>query len=348
MDKIRAMYPVEFFAKTSSVDHRYHGDEQPAPLKFSRAGEDAEFLRSTDNPLDARTFWNEFPGFYGFFAVKDVKPTATLLAASGSPEAAGRGNSAALIVEQFYGAGRVLYFGSAELWRLRRTDEKAFEQIATKILRYVSQGRLQRDSDRGSLATDKKRYSLGSMAQIRVTANDSQLKPLELPTLPLDVIGPTGKLRTLNLTLDPTVPGSYLAHLPLTEEGTWSLQFALPDGGDKIVKTVQVRMSDLERENPSRNEPLLIDIANRSGGLYYDSLTDALDIVKESSPFGNLWLSGAQTENPLPKVTELLKVRSQRAVLDNVAEERTMTNLLIVLCVLLLTEWTLRRLMKLA
>ena len=349
MDKIRAMYPVEFHAKTSAFDHRYHGDEQPAPLKFSSAGEDAEFLRSTDNPLEARTFWNEFPGFYGFFAVKDVKPTATLLASSGSPEAVGHGNnSAALIAEQFYGVGRVLYLGSAELWRLRRVDEKAFEQITTKILRYVSQGRLQRDSDRGSLTTDKKRYTLGSMAQLRATANDSQLKPLELPMLPLDVISPTGKLRTLNLTLDPTGPGSYQTHLPLTEEGTWSLQFALPDGGDKIVKTVQVRMSDLERENPSRNEPLLSELAKQSGGLYYDSPIDALDTVKESSLFGNIQLFAAQTDNPPPKITELLRVRSQRAVLDSVAEETMMTMLLIALCFLLLLEWTLRRLMKLA
>ena len=348
MDKIRAIYPVEFFAKTSSFEHRYHGDEQPAPLKFSRAGEEAEFLRSADNPLEARTLWNEFPGFYGFFAVKDVKPTATLLVSSGSLEAVGSGNSAALIVEQFYGAGRVLYFGSAELWRLRRVNEKAFEQIATKILRYVSQGRLQRDSDRGSLATDKKRYALGSMVQIRATANDSQLKPIELPTLPLDVIGPTGKLRTLNLTLDTTIPGSYQAHLPLSEEGTWSLQFALPDGNDKIVKTVQVRMSDLERENPSRNELLLIELAKQSGGLYYDSPLDAFATVKESNLFGNLRLFPTPTEPPPPKITELFKVRSQQAVLDDAAEERMMKTLLIVLCSVLLLEWALRRLMKLA
>ena len=348
MDKIRAMYPVEFHAKTSSFEHRYHGEEQSAPLKFSRAGEDAEFLRITDNPLESRTFWSGFPGFYGHFVVKGVKPTATLLVSSGSLEAAGRGNSAALVVEQFYGTGRVLYFGSQELWRLRRVDEKAFEQIVTKILRYVSQGRLQRDSDHGSLATDKRRYVLGSIAQIQATANDSQLKPLELPTLALDVIAPAGKLRTMNLTLDPVVPGSYQAHLPLTEEGTWSLQFALPDDGGKIVKTVQVRMSDLERENPSRNEQLLTDLAKQSGGLYYDSPLDALDMVKESSLFGNLRLFPTQTENPPATVTELLKVRSQRAVLDGVAEENTMKTLLVVLCSLLLLEWTLRRLMKLA
>ncbi len=351
MDKIRAMYPVEFFAKTSSFDHRYHGDTQVWPIKFTRAGEDAEFLRTADNPVESRTFWNEFPGFYGFFAVKDVKPTATLLATSSSPEAMGR--NGALVVEQFYGAGRVLYIGSGEIWRLRRIDEKAFEQVTTKMLRYVSQGRLQRDSDRGSLATDKKHYSLGSTAQLRVTANDAQLKPLDLPTLPLDVIGPGGKLRTVNLTLDPNVPGSYQTHLPLTEEGTWSLQFSIPDSGEQIVKTIQVQMSDLERENPSRNEPLLTDLAERSGGLYYDSPPEALDMVKESSLFGGLQLftameSTAEDATKLPKLTELLKVRSQRAVLDDVAEEKTMQTLLIILCAFLLLEWTLRRLMKLA
>jgi hypothetical protein len=349
MNKIHALYPVEFLAKQSAFEHRYHGDEQAWTLKFSRAGEESEFLKPTDNPAESRTFWNEFPGFYGFFAVKGVKPTATLLAASGSPETMGRAETGALIVEQFYGAGRVLYLGSGELWRLRRTDEKAYEQIATKMLRYVSQGRLQRESDRGSLATDKQRYSFGSIAQLRITANDSRLNPITDSTVPVDVLSPSGTLRTVQGILDPNMPGAYQTHLPLTEEGTWSIQFTIPGTEERITRTVQVRMSDLERELPGRNEQLLIKLATKSGGVYFRSPTDALPTIKESTLYGNIDLFKETKDQPYTgsPITELLKIRSQRAIPDTAAEEKTLRWFLLGICSVLITEWTLRRLMKL-
>jgi hypothetical protein len=253
-----------------------------------------------------------------------VKPTATLLASSGSPETMGKAESGALIVEQFYGAGRVIYFGSGELWRLRRVDEKAFEQIVTKVIRYVGQGRLQRESDRGTLATDKQRYSMGSMAQLRLTANDPQLNPLTLPTLPVEVVSPSGTLRMTDVTLDPNVPGTYLTYLPMDVEGTWTIQWTIPDSDQKIVRTVQVQMSDLERENPNRNEPLLQEIAERSGGIY----------------FGDFESAG--------KLPGKIDVRSQRAVVDETAQENLLYYLLLAVCATLFLEWTLRRLMQLA
>lgn len=349
MDKICALYPVEFWAKQSAFEHRYHGDEQAWALKFSRAGEESEFLKPMENPVESRTFWNEFPGFYGFFSVKGVKPAATLLAASGSPETMGRTETGALIVEHFYGAGRVLYFGSGELWRLRRTNEKAYEQITTKILRYISQGRLQRESDRGSLATDKQRYSLGSIAQLHITANDAQLNPIMNSTVPVDVLSPSGTLRTVQGIIDPNMPGTYQTHLPLTEEGTWSIQFSIPGTEERITRTVQVRMSDLERETPNRNEQILKKLATQSNGVYFRSPTDALPIIKESTLYGNINLFKAANSQPYTgsPITELLKIRSQRAVPNTVAEEKMLRWFLPVICSILMAEWVLRRLMKL-
>ncbi|MDR3196407.1 MAG: VWA domain-containing protein [Planctomycetaceae bacterium] len=349
MEKIRALYPVEFWAKQSAFEHRYHADEQAWALKFSRAGEESEFLKPADNPAESRTFWNEFSGFYGFFSVKGVKPAATLLAASGSPEIMGRTETGALIVEQFYGAGRVLYLGSGELWRLRRDGEKAYEQIATKILRYISQGRLQRESDRGSLATDKQRYSLGSIAQLHITANDAQLNPITESTVPADVLSPSGTLRTVQGIIDPNMPGTYQTHLPLTEEGTWSIRFTIPGTEEQITRTVQVRMSDLEREFPNRNEQLLTKLATKSSGVYFRSPTDALPMVKESTLYGNIDFfkePDPQSYTGQP-ITELLKIRSQKAVSDTAAEEKMLRWFLLIFCSVLMAEWTLRRLMKL-
>jgi len=324
MEKIKALYPVEFLARTSSFEHRYRAGAAAHPLKFSRAGESAEFLQVTNEQGADTNFWSRFAGFFGYFAVKSVKPTATLLVSSSSPETMGRDEYGALIVEQFYGAGRVIYLGSGELWRLRRVDDKAFEQIVTKVIRYVAQGRLQRESDRGTLATDKQRYSMGSMAQLRITASDPQLNPLTIPTLPVEILSPAGTLRMLDVTLDPNVPGAYQAFLPLDSEGTWTIQWTIPDTDQKIVRTIQVQMSDLERENPNRNERLLNDIADRSGGNYFADFE-----LAESLP-------------------ERIDVRSQRAIVDEEKQANWLHNLLLAICAVLLLEWTLRRLMQLA
>ena len=324
MNAIRALYPVDFLGSASSFDHRFRSSPTAHPLKFSREGEAAEFLQITDAQGAVTNFWSRFPGYFGYFSVRGVKPAATLLVSSGSPETLGRDETGALIVEQFYGAGRVIYFGSGELWRLRRIDDRAFEQIVTKVIRYVGQGRLQRESDRGTLATDKQRYTMGSIAQLRITASDPQLNPLTLPTLPVEVLSPSGTLRMVDVTLDPNIPGTYQTFLPLDIEGTWTIQWTIPDLEQQIVRTVQVQMSDLEREHPNRNEPLLQEVARRSGGTYFAHFE-----LAESLP-------------------ERIGVRSQRAVVDEASQEELLYYLLMAICAVLLLEWTLRRLMQLA
>jgi hypothetical protein len=382
LDKIWAMYPVEFLVRQPSriFEHSYRSDVKAWPLKFTRFGEEAEFLRPVDNQIEARNFWGAFPGFYGYFPVKSIKPTATLLVSSGAPDAIGE--MGALCVEQYYGAGRVLYFGSGELWRLRRIGENFYEQVVTRVIRHAAQGRLQRDSDRGAITLDKRRYGLGAIAKLRVTANDEQLKPITIPKLPVDILTPTGKLRMMEVVLDPNAPGIYQGHIPLTEEGTWAIKFNIPAGKQEITRTFQVQMSDLERENPSRNESLLSEIAIKSGGIYFKLPTDAMPLIKESALYGqkNLFelpknnsnnnketndagsnnagsndagsngveVNVIEASNSGEHLTELLRVRSQRAVLDAEVEERMLRTFLILLCAILLLEWTLRRLMKLA
>lgn len=355
LTKIRALYPVEFSAKDSIWDHKYVSDSQPWKVAFTRAGEEAEFLRPADSEPESRAIWDEFPGFYSYMNVKSIKPTATLYATSTSIDAAGSSGVPALFVEQFYGAGRVLYIGNGELWRLRQIEETYYEKLYTKMIRHVSQGRLQRQSDRGSLATDKTRYSLGTTASIRVTLNDKQLNPLEMPTYNIDVFPPNGKRRTLSLALDPNTPGLYLGHLSLQQEGNWRLQLAIPDEEELLTQVIQVRMSDLERENPARNVLLLTELADKTRGLYYENPELAAHPIKESEMFGSLQLfqHGVSSDNPIgeekvPQLTELLKIRSQKAVLDNETAQDAMWIFLWAICGLVLLEWLLRRLMRLA
>ncbi len=332
MDKIRAMYPVDVSAQRTTAVLAYRTDSQPWPLKWERSGEEAEFLRPADTETESRAIWSEFPGFYSFFLVRGLKPTATLYAKSSSPDAAGTTGQAALFAEQYYGAGRVFYVGSGEIWRLRMIDDTYFEKIYTKLIRHVSQGRLQQRSQRGSLAADKKKYSLGSTATIRATVYDPQFKPLVATQVFLDVIPPDAKVRRIPLEVDPNVPGSYSGFVPLLLEGNWTLKLQIPETSETLTEVVQARISDLESENPSRNEPLLEEIAQKTDGEYFE--TPYLAVPPSTD-----------TETSL---VDRFAIRSQQSVLDTTADEKTRKVFLYVLCSLLCVEWTLRRLMRLA
>ncbi len=333
LSKIRALYPVDVSAQKTSSVLSFRTDSQPWTVGLTRAGEEAEFLRPADSESESRAIWSEFPGFYAFFMVNGLKPTARLLAKSSSPDAAGSRGVAAIFAEQFYGSGRVFYIGSGELWRLRMLDDSYFEKIYTKIIRHVSQGRLQRRSERGSLAFDQKRYTLGSTATVRASATDARIQPLTSPTLSLDVLSPDAKVRQVSLTLDPNIPGSYSGFIPMLAEGTWTAKFHIPETEEVLSETVQVRMSDLESENPARNEPLLIEIARKTGGEYFDSAEKAFPTVAATDS-GKTVLDG-------------LGIRSQQSVPDEKSNEKTRRLFLYVFCGLLCFEWSFRRLSRL-
>ena len=107
------------------------------------------------------------------------KPGATVYARYADPDLAGSGDELPIYMAgQLYGAGRVFYLGSGEMWRLRAMEESYFEQFYTKLLRYVSQGRMLRGSRRGNLSVDRDSYLLGSTVDVEARLTDAQHKPL--------------------------------------------------------------------------------------------------------------------------------------------------------------------------
>ena len=63
-----------------------------------------------------------FPGVFGCYAVKGPKPGAQVYGRYSDPEAGIAVERPVYFADHFYGAGRVFYMGSGELWRLRTFD----------------------------------------------------------------------------------------------------------------------------------------------------------------------------------------------------------------------------------
>lgn len=333
--KLRGLYPVEFNRRISLMEEGRFGSTTPWPIEFTREGLEAEFLWLTDNGARSQQIWSSFPGVFGYYGVRGAKPGATVYGRYSDPESASGDQLPVYMAGQFYGAGRVFYLGSGEMWRLRALADSNFEQFYTKLIRHVSQGRLLLGSSRGMLLVDRDRYLLGNTVVVRAQLSNVQFEPLDLPSVTLQIIRPDSTGETLQLAADPARKGMYVGQYTALEEGTYRLEMAVPDSdAEQLSRRIQVKVPDLERENPERNDALLSEIAKRTGGMYYVG-TDAVLGARGVPPLAN-------------QLHDRTEVTYLAGVTDREFEHNWLKGLLIVICGLLCVEWLIRRLSKLA
>jgi hypothetical protein len=341
VDTIKGLYPVVFYGQGSATLRmgRFGGDAA-WPLNFTRDGMDAEFLWLGDTSLDSEREWSSFGGVYGYYAVKDPKPGARIYARFSDPDTEIDNELPIYMAGQFYGAGRVFFQASGEMWRLREMDDAYFEQYYTKLIRWASQGRLLQDSSRGLLLVDKDRCLLGDQIAVRAVLTDAQFQPLTAEEVSAVLIQPDSTRATLILRKlkDGGREGMFAAQFTALQEGDYRVEMKVPESPEDelLTRDVRVRVPDLEIERPQRNDSLLKEIADKTGGQYAVGLDAAMN------------RRGVGTA-PL---YDLIEPQDQETYLPGTPDKRfeklLMGWLLGLICGVLCLEWVLRRLNKLA
>ena len=291
MAKIRNLYPVEFLQQFPPGADFAYTSKEPWPLNFTREGQQADFLWLGEGVTASRQAWTSFAGVFSFFPVHGPKPAATVLATYSDPRAADVGKEPPYFVEQFYGSGRVFYMGSGEMWRVRRLDPAYFDQFYTKLIRHVSQGRLLRGSSRGVLLPGQDRYLLGNTVEVRAQLTNARLQPLADKSVVLEVIPPGGAVQMVTLAADPTRAGNFAGQFQVLEEGAYRLELPVPESqNERLTRRIQVKVPELERENPQLNAVLLQRIAEQTQGKYFEGMPALLGIggKKASQPLVKL------------------------------------------------------------
>lgn len=340
LEVVRGLYPVVFFSRSSAtLSLSRTGSETPWPLQFTRDGQEAEFLRLDDDPLASEQAWSSYPGVYAFFSVKDPKPGAKVLARFSDPNTAIDGEQPIYLASQFYGAGRVVYQGSGEMWRLRQASDAYFERYYTKLIRWVSQGRLLRDSSRGLLLVDKERCLLGETISVQAILADSQHQPLTTGEVTAVLVHPDSRRSNLPMRRvdDAARPGMYAAQFTAALEGDYRVELSIPNAAENelLTREVRSRIPALETERPERNDALLKDLAEKTGGEYFIGLDAAMNRGAGRTPLSTLLEPQDQTTF-LPGTP------------DRDFDRLLMTWLMGIICGSLCLEWLFRRLSKLA
>lgn len=277
VSKIAGFFPVTLSSGSPLSTGGREGGDEAWPLKLSAEARRADFLMIDETPASSLEAWQAFRGPYGFVATKDAKPGAKVYSRFSDPTTELSGSLPIFMASQFYGAGRVYFQASGEMWRLRGLDESYFDRFYTKLVRWVSEGRLLRDSNRGVLLVDTPRAMVGDTITVRAVLTNDQFEPLDAPSVTAKVLipgtgGGDGRIDDLELRPLEGEPraGTYGGRFVVRTAGSHEIRLTLGDALDEQVlrQTVQVRLPTVELERPRRNDESLARMASFTQGVY--------------------------------------------------------------------------------
>ena len=302
-----------------------HAASRESKLRVTADGSDHPLLMLDKDAEVNRRLWAVIPGVYWSFPALAAKPGAQALLEHSDPRLRTKDGARPLLVAGRYGGGRSLYMGFHSSWRWRKLGERYFDRYWVQAVRYLVEGRLVGGKRRGRITTDRDVYPVGSRVAISASLFDAAFEPLAAPTV-LAVVRPAASGAApveTQLKAVPDRPGHYEGSALGTQLGVNTIEVTLPDerGGRpvRVAKQITVEMPRVEFADPRLARPLLVDLAERSGGRYY-GLGEASQIAAD-----------------VPDRRETVVVREKPRNLWD-------TNRLLGLLVLLLTvEWAVRK-----
>ncbi len=270
LEKIRELYPVVLnrFVTDSATSRAVI---QSWPFEFTREGREAGFLQITDEQVSSAEVWKEFQGVYSAYPTSGAKAGATVYAYFSDPRTQSASGLPVLLASQYYGAGRVIYLGSPEMWRMRSIDEVYYDRFWTKSIREAGQARLKRGNNRGTLLLERNQFVLGQTVRVRAQLTDPQFNPLVADSVLAEIFDPDGRpmIPPVRLQRDSNRAGQFVGSFRVSSPGVWRIDIPIPQSGDQLSEKIDVILPNLETDNARQNAQLLRLIAEDTGGTYF-------------------------------------------------------------------------------
>jgi len=260
---LEALLPVDI----AGGDEKWgESSREPVRLKLTPSGELSSLLRLSENTLENRRLWNDFPGVRWTARVSRARPTAQVFLVATQPD------SMPVIAQEQYGQGMVMYFGSDETYRWRsQVGEKYYAQIWNQVIQSFSLERQLGASARTQLKVERPEYLAGDRVVISGKIYTPNFTPLIeasvagiLTVLPPDGKG-TGEKLELRLIGSPQHPGEY--QLEFTPKLPGEYRFSTVMDPQAVVK-FEVVVPKLEQAETAMNAALLQSMADISGGKF--------------------------------------------------------------------------------
>jgi uncharacterized membrane protein len=258
---------------------------QPA---LTAVGRTHPAFRFAPDEQENTEIWSRFKPFLWAASGVSPKPAAEVLATQPAAQVTSVGEP--LAVQQFVGAGRVMFLGFEESWRWRfRADEPRFNQFWIQMVRYLARVR----PSRAEIRLDRQTaYRRGE--PIRVTVRFPEDKPPPPADAVVRVIldrtpaNGAAERQSLQLAAMPGARGTYETIVTRTPDGVYRFTLA---GVEGRAPTADARMlpppGEMDRLRMNRAD--MERAAQLSRGKFY-TLPDALKLPDELPPLPRVTL----------------------------------------------------------
>ena len=224
--------------------------------------------------------WNQFPELYWFLEAPELKPGAFAFARH--PTRSGSDGRLPIIALQRFGAGKVLFHATDELyrWRFRRGD-LYYGRYWIQAIRYLTRSRLLGRDKGARLTADKEYYQRGETVRLRLEFLDERLIPLEQDGASVLVERRGGSQQTIRLTQLPHARNVFEGQLSRAPEGTYhaiAVRPAFSDAPPSEDFIVESRSRELLKTSVDRTD--LVRATQATHGRFY-TLAEAARLPRD-------------------------------------------------------------------
>ena len=259
--------------------------------------------RLSDDSMENIAIWKDLPSLNSFYSGVGTKSGATVLAEhqqeKGKP----------LIAFQRYGKGMTFMITSDDLWTWAfgvytlGEDDSYYRRFWSGTIRWLSSVRTQ--ADQVNVEPSKQTYTRDEIVNIKTYVYNENYDPVSDAQIKAQVRTPAGTLRDIKFVFEEN--GRYSAEFLPTMDGNHKVEVEAERLGRPIGKGSAefiVQTATLEYQSTQLNESMLKQIADISGGSYYNisnisELPQSIKEIKESnisikerSIWDNAWMLG--------------------------------------------------------
>lgn len=237
-----------------------------AQVRLSEAGQTHPALAAVRGEVN----WPNLPALAGLNVARALRPGAVSLLTASPPGRA----SAPLVAVRRVGSAKVLAVATDSTWRWVRSEHATEQTRAAhaKFWRALVWWLSTIEAERGvSVQLNRDTYAAGDAVRIAVTVRDEAFAPVGDAQVTATVKQPDGSEHQVACYPVPDAPGRYEGTYRTSAEGAHKVSVQAKRGGTNLgsaEREFAVEPQAEEFRRPEMNEPLLEEIARRTGGAY--------------------------------------------------------------------------------
>ena len=262
------MLPVEVESSAIARDN-----DRPTTLALTSQGRNSPMLKFSPDEKENAEIWQNFPQIQWISRVSRAKPGAQVLLEDTDPSKMTRFGKMPAMAMQQYGVGQVLYLGTDNTWRWRQETGTAYHPLFWgQMVQRMALAHLLGGSKRTQLSVDKQRYNTSERVTVFARLYDQNFEPIKESSVNgFYTIGaapgqPESPRQSVQLRALPDQPGMYRGDFAAASAG--DCKFFVENDPQTVIEFV-IGKSRFELGETAMNELLLKEMARVSGGVFF-------------------------------------------------------------------------------